>query len=110
MADEDRLRPLYSSRADDPELCEALDAFVVSLAERIDLLQDTEAASSLKDLASRAHALAGEARGLGYDSFADVADLVGAASEAADAAEARKQLVELTELSQRIRLGHRGAL
>ena len=36
----DRPEPLYSTREDSAELEEAINAFVITLAERIDVLQD----------------------------------------------------------------------
>jgi hypothetical protein len=110
MGEGDPRRPLFSSLADDAGLAEAVDAFVVGLAERIDLLLATEAAGNLGALAALGRALASDARRLGYESLADVAGAVGGACDARDPREARKQLVELTELCQRVRLGHRGAL
>jgi len=109
MAQGDRIPPVLSTRADDPEAAEALDAFVVGLAERIDGLQDTEASGDLASLADACRVLVAESAGLGYEPLAASASAVERACRAGDPGEAHKCLVELTEVSQRVRLGHRGA-
>ena len=45
--------PVYSSRADDPELRDEIDQFVVQLAEQIDGIQDALCASDLDLLSTR---------------------------------------------------------
>ena len=49
MGDRSSARPLYSERADDPALSEALDAFALALADRIDQLQEVERAAARAD-------------------------------------------------------------
>ncbi len=110
MGERPERTPIYSTRADDAELAEALDGFVVGLMERIDRLQDAHAQDDLKDLASLASALVVEAGTLGYASLATDAAAVEAAGRAADPDAARDALVILTEVAQRVRLGHRGAM
>lgn len=109
MGDRDPSQPIHSSRADDPTALEAIDRFVLALAERIDELQDREARGDLAGVAARVRALGEEAARTGYEGFAASAAAVEAASAEGATDEARKQLVELTELSRRVRLGHRSA-
>lgn len=110
MAAHEKPRPIHSTLADDPAACEAIDAFVVVLAERVDDLQDAEAQRDYTGLAERAAALADEAARVGYEALVDCARRVGDCCHRQATDEARKALVELTELAQRIRLGHRGAV
>ena len=102
-------KPLYSTRADDPEVEERIDRFVVTLGETVDDLQDAEAAGSLEDLAERARALAASAEELGYAPLTEVAARIVAACGERNPEAARKGVVEATELAQRIRRGHRSA-
>jgi hypothetical protein len=110
MASRERIRPIFSSRADDPELAEAIDAFVVGLAERIDHLQDAETEAQLPRLAAFARDLGADAEALGYEALARVARAVEAAAREEKSDEAHENLLKLTEIAYRIRLGHRGAL
>jgi hypothetical protein len=102
--------PIFSSRADDPALGEAIDAFVIGLAERIDHLQDAETEADLARLAAFTLVLAADAETLGYEALARVAQALEAAAREEKADEAHANLVKLTEIAYRIRLGHRGAL
>ena len=104
------LRPIYSSRLEDPAVAEPLETFVVGLAERVDGLQDTEASGDLAELAAHVRALGAEATDLGFAPLAVVAAAVEAACQAGASDQARMHLVDLTEISQRVRLGYRGAL
>lgn len=106
----ERLKPIYSSRSDDPPDGEAIERFVIQLAERIDELQDAEADRDLTLLAALADDLMLEARALGYDAFVSFAKTLEAACLAEDAEAAHERLLDLTEIAQRIRLGHRGAV
>jgi hypothetical protein len=110
MGERPERTPIYSTRADDPELAEALESFVVGLMERIDRLQDAYAQDDLKDLAAQAGALVVEAGSLGYASLAIDAAAVEAAGRAAEPEAARHALVTLTDVAQCVRLGHRGAM
>lgn len=102
--------PLRSALDDDPAHAEAIDAFVVSLAERVDALQDLESRGELPRLADAARELGATARALGYPLFANAADDVAAAAREPNAELVYKALLELTALSWRVRRGHRGAL
>ena len=110
MGNRERIRPIFSSRADDPGLSEAIDAFAIGLAERIDRLQDADGETDLSGLAALAGDLAAEAEPLGYEPLARVARVVEAAARDEKAEEAHENLVKLTEIAYRIRMGHRGAL
>ncbi len=103
-------KPIYSSRLDDLEFRDAIDEFVVGVAERIDQLQDAQAKQDLKLLAELARALIIDSAKLGFESLARCAEVVRAASLAHDSQKAHRHLVELTRISRRIRLGHRGAV
>jgi len=110
MGNGDRIRPIFSSRADEPALADAIDAFVIGVAERIDDLQDREREADLGGLADLARDLAANAENLGYESLARVAQVVEAAAREEKSDEAHANLVQLTEIAYRIRMGHRGAL
>jgi hypothetical protein len=103
------LKPIYSSRSDDPDLGEAVDRFVIGLAERIDLLQDAEADGDLAQLAGLASGLIVEADAAGFEALARTARALEAACSDDEPKAARKQLLGLTEIAQRIRLGHKGS-
>jgi hypothetical protein len=109
MGDQEAPRPIYSSRADDPGLTEAIDAFVVALAERIDHLQDAEVRGDFEQLGALAGRLGGDAEKMGFSYLASCSGQIEAASLDEDAEAARKSVIEATEIAQRIRLGHRGA-
>ena len=110
MTPPDRLTPIYSAHSDDPARNEAIDAFVIHLAERIDHLQDAESRADVGQVAELGLALAQEAAGVGYDEFSRVARAAVDAARDGKSEEAHNALVELTDLSHRIRLGHRGSL
>jgi hypothetical protein len=103
------LKPIYSTLGDDPSSGATVDAFVVGLAERIDVLQDAEAVGDLAQLANLANRLIADASESGFADFEQVGKELEAACYEKDGAAARQRLVELTNLSQRIRLGHKGA-
>ena len=102
--------PIRSRLADDPSVGDAIDAFVVHLAERVDALQDCELRGALSQLSEGAEALVAEAAELGFETLSEVARSVQEACARDAAADARKALEELTEMARRIRLGHRGAV
>ena len=109
MSEESTIRPIYSTRADDPELGGAIEGFVVALAERVDDLQDVEARRDLDQLAVLARRLGRDAERLGFSYLGSCAGVVEASCLADDAEAARKALLEVTDVSQRIRMGHRGS-
>ncbi|MDH3520562.1 MAG: hypothetical protein OEM49_08915 [Myxococcales bacterium] len=102
--------PIFSHLCDDPAAGEAIDAFVVGLAERVDELQDCEARNALNDLSERVRALAEQAANTGFETLALAARSIEIACSTGAKEEAYKALVELTEIARRIRLGHRGAV
>lgn len=104
-----RHTPIFSSREDDPDLREALDEFTISLAERVDVLQDAELAADLDGLGPLCASLAGEAERLGFAPLADAANRVACACSEDKADAAQEALIELTDVARRVRLGHRGA-
>ena len=101
--------PLVSTRADDPDVEERIDAFVVTLGEAVDHLQDAEAEGDAGRLEKRAHALAEEARACGYPPLEEAARRVATAAREASPEAAHKHVAEVTALAQRIRRGHRSA-
>lgn len=103
-------KPIYSSRVDDVEFREAIDEFVVGLAERIDQLQDAEARRDLKLLAELCRPLIDAAPQLGFEPLSRCAEAVAGACRAQDPSGALRYLVDLTQIARRIRLGHRGAV
>jgi hypothetical protein len=100
--------PIRSSLVED-EALERLDAFVVELGERIDLIQEAEHAGQLEEVAKRAGELALEALALGLPPLAAAAELVVASCRQERAAEAHAEIVALTDVVTRVRLGHRGS-
>jgi hypothetical protein len=102
-------RPLYSSLTGDPTAEEAIDAFVLGLAERIDALQDAESGGPLESLIAPVAALQADAGANGFDYLAQRAEALEASCREGDAPGARKHLIDLTAIAKRIRLGHRGA-
>ena len=100
---------MFSLLEDDPDLQNAINEFVIALAERIDLLQDLHSAGDFGRLGDLCNEMADEAERLGYPIIGSVArTAVDACLESkADASE--EALVEMTELAQRIREAHRGA-
>ena len=110
MVDADRGNPLYSSRADDLEFRDAIDAFVITLAERIDRIQDAEVHGDFKQVAQLCGPLMAEAEQLGFSPLARLAHVVCACADEEKGEEMHRQLLELTALAQRVRLGHRGAV
>jgi hypothetical protein len=106
----DRPRPIYSALCEDPAQQEAIDAFVVALAGRVDDLQDCEARCELARLAQLADQLLAESARVGYDVLSRSAASVSACAREGKPDDARKALIELTEVAHRVRLGHRGAV
>ena len=105
----ENLKPIYSSRSDDPSGGAAVDRFVVRLAEQIDALQDAEADGDLVHLADLAGELVVEAGEAGFDALVAFGETLEAACLGGDTEAARERVLDLTEIAQRIRLGHRGA-
>jgi hypothetical protein len=102
------MKPIYSSHCDDPSAGEAVDRFVIRLAERIDQLQDAEA--DLAGLAPLAAGLRAESDAAGYAALAGAAEVLEIACNDGDSKLVHEKLIGLTEIAQRVRLGHKGAV
>jgi hypothetical protein len=102
--------PIHSTLADDPTAEESIERFVISLAERIDALQDAESRGELGRLAVQARALVIDAEARGFDVLARGAEMLVERCREDDDDGAHKQLVELTAIARRVRLGHPGAM
>jgi hypothetical protein len=103
-------KPIFSSRADDPEVSELIDDFMVSLAEQVDGLQDAEANGNLTVLAELTSILATRAEGLGFGVLAAAAGDLESCCQTDQIEESRDALIELTDIAKCIRMGHRGAV
>lgn len=101
--------PLVSTRADDPDVEERIDTFVVHLGETVDDLQDAEAEGDVARLEKLADALEREAAELGYAPLAEAARRIAASCREAAPEAAHKHVADVTGLAQRIRRGHRSA-
>jgi hypothetical protein len=102
--------PVRSSRSEDPQVADLIDHFTVSLAERVDALQDAEAKGDLETLGALSHVLGITALDLGFELLAASATDVEGCCLAGDVDAARKALLDLTEISKRIRSTHRGSV
>jgi hypothetical protein len=102
--------PVRSSRSDDPQVADLIDRFTVSLAERVDELQDAETKGDLGTLGALSHVLAVKALELGFDLLAASATDLEGYCLAGGADAARKSLIHLTDISKRIRSTHRGSV
>jgi len=109
MNEPESLRPLFSARADDPDLTGDLDEFLLALAVRVDDLQDAHSRGETDEMSAMARGLARDAQRVGHATLAMAAQRVRDAADRGKAEEVHSELVELTELAQRARLAHRGA-
>jgi hypothetical protein len=105
----ERKPPIRSTQEDVPELVQAIDRFVIGLAERVDAIQDAELAASHGELARLAGQLAVDAERLGYPGLGLVARHALSASNDEKRDALQDAVIELTEIAQRVRQGHRGA-
>ncbi|MEZ4330552.1 MAG: hypothetical protein R3F35_02285 [Myxococcota bacterium] len=105
----ERKSPIRSTQEDVPELIQAIDRFVIGLAERVDAIQDAELQSDPNALGRLAGQLALDADRLGYPSLAMVARNAGSAATDGKRDALEGAVAELTEVAQRVRQGHRGA-
>jgi hypothetical protein len=110
VQDLDRPGPIFSRLVDDPAFGEAIDEFVVGVAERVDHLQDADSKGDVGELRRLAAQLVVDARAAGFDLLADVAAAVESACLDRAPKPAHDGVVALTELARRVRLGHRGAM
>ena len=101
--------PIFSTCEDDPSQSEAIDRFVISLAEEVDRLQDAELEGDFEQLSGLVTRLGDRAQALGYLPMAQIAATVARACQEAKLEDARAGMIALTDISNRIRRGHRGA-
>jgi hypothetical protein len=106
---EDISPPIFSTREDDPTASEAIDQFIVTLAEQVDALQDADLEGDLKGLGTLATELAERSEDLGYAPLVAVARAVADACRDHKLEDAMAAMVDLTQVSCCIRKGHRGA-
>jgi hypothetical protein len=104
-----KIIPIFSRLEEAPEHRDAIDQFVVGLAERVDLLQDVECERDLERLGGLARELADISCAVGYPALTEAAERICRAAADDKPDEAEQALIEVTALSQRVRLGHRGA-
>ncbi len=102
--------PIHSQFEDDPSHADAIEAFVVALAEQVDVLQDNEASGDWPRLIANLAELARAAERVGYPPLTQCAEEVARAARERHRELAHKALVVLTDVAQRIRRAHRGAL
>ena len=106
----ERGKPIYSSRSEELELRDAIDAFAIGLAERVDQLQDADFNRDWASLGSQSHTLVEDAKRVGFDPLSRCAEAVAEACDSADGERIHEFLRELTDVAKRIRMGHRGAV
>ena len=106
---EDTPKPIMSTRETDPSAQEAIDQFVVTLAEQVDALQDADLEGDLDLLGDLARKLAERAEDLGYAPLVAIATVVSDACRDQKIEDAVGAMVDLTQISTRIRKGHRGS-
>jgi hypothetical protein len=106
---EEIAQPIYSTREDDSSIQEAVEKFVITLAEQVDTLQDADLEGDLDLLGDLAGKLAERAEDLGYAPMSTIARAVASACRDQKAEDAVAAMVELTSVSCRIRKGHRGS-
>jgi hypothetical protein len=104
VQDLERPGPIFSRLVEDPAFGEAIDEFVIGVAERVDHLQDADSKGDIGELRRLAAQLVVDARAAGFDTSIESACLERSYKPAHDG------VVALTELARRVRLGHRGAM
>lgn len=105
----ERKPPIRSTHEDIAELADALDRFVIGLADGVDAIQDAELAGDFSIVPKLARSMASDAERLGYPAMAVGARNVALAAEDGKADTLQDAIVELTDLAMRVRQGHRGA-
>ncbi|MCP4038438.1 MAG: hypothetical protein GY733_15970 [bacterium] len=101
--------PIFSTREEDPGVGEAIDRFVIGLAEWVDRLQDAELDGDMELLGQHATELGSRAAELGYPPMTDIAQAVAFACRDNKVEDAQAAMIELTDVAGRIRRGHRGS-
>lgn len=102
-------KPIRSLHEDDPELEDALDAFILGLGETLDDLQDAVMCQAWGQLITLTEAVVASAQKLGYPALIEVLREIQIAAQNDDSEGARKSVGELTELAQLVRRGHHTA-
>ena len=108
MRDE-TLQPIYSTKAEDPELLEPISDFVIALAPEIDRLQDIQEAADYQQLRTQCTLLQARCLDMGYPHLAEIAEEVAVACSLEKEESIHLGLLAITDLARRVRLGHRGA-
>jgi hypothetical protein len=103
------LPPIYSTHDEDLSMRDAIEGFVIGLAERIDDLQDAELQGNLKQVGELCTGLVAEASATGYPALVEAGELVLSAESSGGPKAVLKALFELTETVQRVRRGSRSA-
>ena len=104
-----RPKRIYSTLDGEPELEQSIEDFVVTLAERVDRLQDAQLLGDHTSLHKQASELRDEAQRLGYPSLVETAGTLANVCLTGDREGALERLVTLTEIARSVRRGHRGA-
>ncbi|MBW2390979.1 MAG: hypothetical protein JRG89_21460 [Deltaproteobacteria bacterium] len=107
---QEKSSPIFSTLEDDPSKSEAIDQFVIGLAEDVDQLQDADLDANLGRLGELATRLGQRAENLGYQPLAEIAAMLANACRDDKLEDAQAATVELTDISGRIRRGHRGSV
>ncbi len=106
---QNQAKPIFSTCEEDPDKSDAIDRFVIGLAEQVDGLQDAELEGDLALLGQLAGELASQASHLGYAPMQEIAQAVVSACRDEKVEDAQAAMVILTDVAGRIRRGHRGA-
>ena len=104
-----RPKRIYSTLDGEPELEQSIEDFVVTLAERVDKLQDAQLLGDVTSLHQQADELRDQAQQLGYPSLVESAGSLADACRTGDRDDVLEHLVALTEIARSVRRGHRGA-
>jgi hypothetical protein len=101
---------ILSSRSDASDVAEEIEVFIVSLAGRVDDLQDAEFKGDLEELVRLANDLGTTANELGFDLLAASAWELKRCCLPDSMEQVRETLIDLTDIAKRVRMGHRGAV
>ena len=95
-----------SEYADDPDLAEALDAFIAGLGDHVEAMGQAFMAGSYDELQREAHQLKGAGGSYGYPSVSEAAAVLEDAARARDAEKANLALSDFARLCRAITAGH----
>jgi hypothetical protein len=102
--------PIFSTLEDDPSHSDAIDRFVIGLAENVDQIQDAELDADLGRLGQLATRLGERADNLGYHPLAEIATILANACRDNKLEDAQAATIMLTDVAGCIRRGHRGSV